>query len=711
MHIAFDVLPLIGCRMTGIGYCEAGQIQALSKMYPDDEFLLQFFSRKNEEIKIQRLQPYLRENVQPHWAKASGYVYRLVSNFLPISYRHYFGDKAEVTHFFNYIVPPKVAGKTVVTVHDMVYKTFPETVRGRTRYMLDTGLKKSMKRATRIVTDSEFSKQEIIRYFPQFADKIRVVYCGVNTERFHPVEDAATIQAVRDKYGIDREYFLYLGTVEPRKNLERLIAAYDQFRQGKTAPPYLVLAGGKGWLDSGIYKKVEELGLGDLVKFTEYVPDEEIPIRRRALPPVWNSCTPTKPCGRSCGKLVRNVRHSSRGSVLRNSCTRCIRRLAVSEQRKLRILQVNKAYYPHIGGIESLVRTFSRELQKRAEVQVLVCQEKGRGEDCVVEGVPVHYASSLGTYFSCPISFSFLRQFRKLAKWADVVEFHVPFPLADLACLLSGYRGGVVIAWHSDVVRQKTLLRFYKPLLMRFLRRADCIIAATEGHITSSPFLTQFADKCRIIPYGIDVQAYRSVERKPILRQIQQDSETVRVLFVGRFVYYKGIEVLLHAFAQVQGCELFLVGHGTPEMEEKLHQITEAAHMAAQVHFLGNLEEADLRAAFADCDIFVLPSTANSEAFGIVQQEAMVYGKPVINTALPTGVPHVSLDGVTGITVPPEDVPALAQAIQKLADDKALREQYGRAAAKRVEEEYEEADVVDKVYATLAEIAERRQRT
>ena len=109
-------------------------------------------------------------------------------------------------------------------------------------------------------------------------------------------------------------------------------------------------------------------------------------------------------------------------------------------------MQVNKAYYPHIGGIESLVRTFSRELQKRAEVKVLVCQEKGKGEDRVVEGVPVHYASSLGTYFSCPLSFSFLRKFREMAKWADVVEFHVPFPLADLACLLSGYRGGVVIA-------------------------------------------------------------------------------------------------------------------------------------------------------------------------------------------------------------------------------------------------------------------------
>ena len=276
MRIAFDVLPLIGCRMTGIGYCEAGQIQALSKLHPEDEFLLQFFSRKNEEIKIERLKPYLKDNMKPHWAKASGYVYRLVSNFLPISYQHYFGDRAQVTHFFNYIVPPHVAGKKIVTVHDMVYKTFPETVRGRTRYMLDTGLKKSMKRADRIVTDSEFSKQEIIRYFPQFADKIRVVYCGVDTGRFHPVTDEVKIREVKQKYGIDRGYFLYLGTVEPRKNLERLMEAYDRFCQGKTEPPYLVLAGGKGWLDSGIYRKVEELGRKDTVLFTEYVPDAEI---------------------------------------------------------------------------------------------------------------------------------------------------------------------------------------------------------------------------------------------------------------------------------------------------------------------------------------------------------------------------------------------------------------------------------------------------
>ena len=379
-------------------------------------------------------------------------------------------------------------------------------------------------------------------------------------------------------------------------------------------------------------------------------------------------------------------------------------------QKKLHVLQVNKAYYPHIGGIESLVRVFSRELQKRedTEVQVLVCQEKGKGRTDILENVPVHYASSLGTYFSCPISFSFVRQFRNMAKWADVIEIHVPFPLADLACLLSGYRGAVIIAWHSDVIRQKTLLRFYKPLLLQFLKRSDCVIVATQGHISSSPFLTRFSEKCRVIPYGIDVEAYREIEKKPVLRQIQKDPHSVRVLFVGRFVYYKGIEVLLQAFQKVQRCELFLIGHGTSEMEEKMQKMTR--QMNGEVHFMGNLPEQELRAAFADCDMFVLPSVANSEAFGIVQLEAMVYGKPVINTALPTGVPYVSLDGKTGITVPPGDVQALAAAIQKLADDPQLREIYGKAAAKRVESEFHERDLVNRVHDTLAEFAERRQR-
>ncbi len=386
----------------------------------------------------------------------------------------------------------------------------------------------------------------------------------------------------------------------------------------------------------------------------------------------------------------------------------------MAETKPLHILQVNKAYAPHIGGIESLVQDFSEQFLKmpQTQVQVLVCQDEAnqRRKQKVVNGVPVTYAKTLGVAASCPISFDFFRQFRKLAKWADVIEFHMPFPLGDLACLLSGYRGGVVLAWHSDVVRQKKLLRFYAPILKRFLHRADAIIAATQGHIDSSPFLTTAAEKCHIIPYGIDVVQYRAVAPKPILTEQQTDSKAVKVLFVGRFVYYKGIEVLLEAFRDVKGCELFLVGHGTPEMEQKLHEMATSAGQERQIHFMGNLSVEALRQAFADCDIFVLPSIANSEAFGIVQQEAMVYGKPVINTSLPTGVPYVSRDGETGLTVPPKDAKSLANAIQKLADDAELRQTYGDAAAKRVEEAFQEEQVVAAVYRVLADAAKARER-
>lgn len=374
----------------------------------------------------------------------------------------------------------------------------------------------------------------------------------------------------------------------------------------------------------------------------------------------------------------------------------------MADNRKLRILQVNKAYYPHIGGIESLVRTYARELAKcpDIEMQVLVCQDKrGKTSHETIEGVPVTRAGSMGTFASCPLSLSFFRLFRKMAKNADVILFHMPFPPGDLACILSGFKGKVVLAWHSDVVKQKKLLFFYKPVLMKFLRRADVIITATQGHIDSSSFLPAFRDKCRVIPYGIDADKYINAPAMPILTERLHDKSAVKVLFTGRLVYYKGADVLLRAFAKVNDCELFMAGTGA--LREELER--QAETLGGRVHFLGVLSDEELRAAFRDCDIFVLPSVANSEAFGIVQLEAMVYGKPVINTALPTGVPFVSLDRQTGLTVPPCDESALAEAINLLAKDSALREKYGKTAAERVRTHFLEKSVLERLKNTLTE--------
>ncbi len=400
---------------------------------------------------------------------------------------------------------------------------------------------------------------------------------------------------------------------------------------------------------------------------------------------------------------VRSTPHKaplSKGSCRHEVTTEGIENNAPhTSDKKLRILQINKAYFPHIGGIETLVRTYARALSQRddAEMQVLVCQEKGKTLCETIEGVPVVRAGSVGTYFSCPLSFSFFRLFRKMSKNADVIIFHMPFPLGDLACLLSGFKGKVVLMWHSDVVKQKKLLFFYKPILKRFLKRADVIITATQGHIDSSGFLPEFRKKCRVIPYGINTEKYRNAPLAPVLTEKLQGKSAVKVFFAGRLVYYKGADVLLRAFEKTENCELFIAGTGTLEEELK----AQAAQMKQNVHFLGVLSDEDMKSAFADCDIFVLPSVANSEAFGIVQLEAMVYGKPVINTALPTGVPHVSLDGVTGITVPPSDEDALAEAINTLAKDEKLRQKYGQAAALRAEAEFSEEKVLRSLFDTI----------
>ena len=276
MRITFDAVPICSDRITGIGWCEVGQTQALAELFPENRYEYSFFTSGDNE-RVKRVEKFAGKRIKLNTSRFSGYLYRAVSTFLPVPYSLFFGRKSDITHFFNYIVPPFVHGKKVVTVHDMVYKAFPETVRGRTRFMLEAGLKRSMKRADIIVTDSEFSKSEIIKYFPQHRDKIRVVPCGADLERFRPCNDTERIAEVKKSLEIEGDYFLYLGTIEPRKNLERLVSAYAAFaKKAGSDAPKLVLAGGKGWLDHGIYSRVEKLGLGGRVIFTKYVPSEDM---------------------------------------------------------------------------------------------------------------------------------------------------------------------------------------------------------------------------------------------------------------------------------------------------------------------------------------------------------------------------------------------------------------------------------------------------
>jgi glycosyltransferase involved in cell wall biosynthesis len=150
-------------------------------------------------------------------------------------------------------------------------------------------------------------------------------------------------------------------------------------------------------------------------------------------------------------------------------------------------------------------------------------------------------------------------------------------------------------------------------------------------------------------------------------------------------VYYKGIEHAVRAMTMIRGANLLIIGDGP--IKQSLQRLARELGVAHRVFFLGKVA-GSIASYYQACDVFVLASIARSEAFGIVQLEAMAAGKPVVNTHLATGVPFVSIDGETGITVPPGSAESIAAAVNRLLDDPALRTAYGNAAMRRVHSEF-----------------------
>jgi rhamnosyl/mannosyltransferase len=152
-------------------------------------------------------------------------------------------------------------------------------------------------------------------------------------------------------------------------------------------------------------------------------------------------------------------------------------------------------------------------------------------------------------------------------------------------------------------------------------------------------------------------------------------------LGVGRLVYYKGFEYLVRAMKEVEG-HLVIIGDGP--LRGELERLAESLGVSGRVSILTDVN--DTRPYYQSADVFVLPSIARSEAFGIVQLEAMACSVPVVNTSLDSGVTYVSQHGVTGLTVLPEDSTALGKAINRLLDDPVLRSKFGAAGRQRVEQ-------------------------
>ena len=252
----------------------------------------------------------------------------------------------------------------------------------------------------------------------------------------------------------------------------------------------------------------------------------------------------------------------------------------------------------------------------------------------------------------------------------DIVHLHFPDPLGQLTAMSLPRSVKRVISWHSDIIKQRTALALYRPLLDAFVRDADAIVGATPQHFSASQQMAagKPGQLREVIPYGFDPGAFAWTEaahrRQAELKREPRDRPVI--FTVGRHVYYKGFDILIRALRSVDA-ELWIGGRGP--MTESYQQSARDAGVVDRVRFLGFIPDAELVAYYDACDVFCMPSTERAEQFGLVQLEAMHCGKPVVATQLGTGVEYVTLDELTGLLVEPGNVSALAQALNRLLGD------------------------------------------
>jgi rhamnosyl/mannosyltransferase len=356
----------------------------------------------------------------------------------------------------------------------------------------------------------------------------------------------------------------------------------------------------------------------------------------------------------------------------------------MADSRRIRVVHVGKFYPPVSGGMERVLQLLCEREQSTVETRVIVSNTGRSTVHETVNGVRVTRVARLGTIGSvaiCPTFPYWLARAR-----ADVVVIHEPNPIGLVAYMFARPRGRLVVWFHSEVVRDRLKYAlFYKPWFAFAMRRASRAVVASPP-MTDAKQLRAFPVGTTVIPYGIDQQRLELTEDVAFrASRLKNAHRGPLILFVGRMVPYKGLDVLLRALVDVPAT-VVLVGDGP--RRDQLELLSIELGVRTKVIFAGQVDEHWLAAWYHACDIFVLPSTTRAEAFGVVQTEAMACGKPVVSTSVPSGVSWVNRDGETGFVVKPGDPRALASALNRLVAEPELRQRMGEAGRRRVAEQF-----------------------
>ncbi|MFP1734757.1 glycosyltransferase [Lonsdalea quercina] len=348
----------------------------------------------------------------------------------------------------------------------------------------------------------------------------------------------------------------------------------------------------------------------------------------------------------------------------------------------IKVLHFYKTYYPDsFGGVEQVIFQISEGCA-------------GYGVDTVVHTLSPHGDRELESFHShmivnsktvvdiasTPFSISAIEKFRELLKEVDIIHYHFPYPFMDMLHLLCGVKKPTVVTYHSDILKQKFLLKLYKPLMYKFLDSVTTIVATSPNYLNTSDVLNRYSKKVKVIPIGIDEDKYPLPAASRVEFWKEKFPEPF-FFFIGALRYYKGLSVLLSALV---GTDINVVIAGVGPLEKELKDKTKTLGLE-KVTFIGGVSDEDKAVLLKLSRGIVFPSYLKTEAFGITLIEGAMYSKPLISCEIGTGTSYININNETGFVVSPNDPISLNRALKELWDNEEKAIALGENARKRFE--------------------------
>lgn len=359
----------------------------------------------------------------------------------------------------------------------------------------------------------------------------------------------------------------------------------------------------------------------------------------------------------------------------------------------MRILHFFKTYYPDAyGGVQQVIYQLAEGAIKNGhEVDVLCLSGKKPDTKFSIAAHTVYTAREDCYIASTGFSWSAITEFRRLAAQADIIHYHFPWPYMDIVHFLVCPQKPSVVTYHSDIVKQKYLLKLYKPLMMRFLNSVNAVVVSSPNYAKTSKVINEIKKHVEVIPFGLE-QRTQPKSSEVLLQKWRDKFPSKFFLFIGFLRYYKGLSYLLDALSK-NDYPLVIIGEGPCEDELKA-QVTKLG--LKNVFFVGPVSNENKNALLELCYAVVFPSHLRSEAFGMTLLEAAMYGKAMISCEIGTGTTYINQHGETGLAVEPANSDALSSAMKRLWEDQKETERMGKNAKVRFEENFTADVMIDK---------------